>query len=82
MVNVIDDNQGSEIRDDIAKEDVDGVVHYLVEWSPTLMPKYVLSKAKGLVNKFEARLRAQGMRQGEKKEGGCLHPLKVGKKAL
>jgi hypothetical protein len=35
MANVIDANQESEIRDIIAKEDVDGVVHYLVEWSPT-----------------------------------------------
>ena len=73
MANVIDANQESEIRDIIAKEDVDGVVHYLVEWSPTLMPKYAIGKAKGLVNKFEARLRPQGMRWGEEKEGGCLY---------
>jgi hypothetical protein len=59
MANVVDANQEWEIRDIIAKEDVNGVVHYLVEWSPTLMPKYTLGKAKGLVNKFEARLRAQ-----------------------
>jgi hypothetical protein len=55
-----DSKQEWEIRDIIGKEDVDSVVHYLVEWSATLVPKYELEKAKGLVNKFEARLRAQG----------------------
>ena len=81
MANVIDANQEWEIRDIIAKEDVDGVMHYLVEWSPTLMPKYTLGKAKGLVNKFEARLRAQGMRWGEQKRGR-RRPSKAAKKAL
>jgi hypothetical protein len=34
--------------------------HYLVEWTPTLVPKYHLKNAKALVEKFEARLRVQG----------------------
>jgi hypothetical protein len=42
-----------EIRDIIGKGDVDGVVHYLVEWSATLVPKYELGKAKGLVEKLD-----------------------------
>ena len=33
--------------------------YYLVEWKPTLVPKYKLKKAKGLVDKFEARLQAK-----------------------
>ena len=36
-----------EICDIIGKEVVDGEVHYLVEWSATLVPKYELGKAKG-----------------------------------
>ena len=51
-----DGKQEWEIRDIIGKEVVDGEVHYLVEWSATLMPKCKLGKAKGLVDKFEARL--------------------------
>jgi hypothetical protein len=52
----VDSKREWEICDIIGKEDVDGVVHYLVEWSATLMPKYELKKAKALVDKFEARL--------------------------
>jgi hypothetical protein len=63
LAEVVDANQEWEICDIIGKEDVNGVVHYLVEWNPTLMPKYALAKAKGLVNKFEARLRAQSMQE-------------------
>ena len=62
----VDGKQEWEIRDIIGKEDVDGVVHYLVEWSATLVPKYELGKAKALVDKFEARLRAQA-RQGDRR---------------
>jgi hypothetical protein len=47
----VDSKQEWEIRDITGKEDVDGVVHYLVEWSATLVPKYELKKAKGLVEK-------------------------------
>ena len=60
---VMDADQEWEIRDIIGKEDVDGVVHYLVEWNPTLVPKYALKNAKEMVNKFEARLRAQARQE-------------------
>ena len=64
----VDSKQEWEICNIIGKEDVDGVVHYWVEWNATLVPKYALKKAKGLVNKFEGRLRAkakQGKGEGE-----------------
>jgi hypothetical protein len=63
MAEVVDADQEWEIRDIIGKEDVDGVVHYLVEWNPTLVPKYALKNAKKMVNKFEARLRAQARQE-------------------
>lgn len=56
---VIEADKNWEVREIIGKEDVDGVLHYMVEWHPTLMPEQSLGKAKELVNKFEARLRAQ-----------------------
>lgn len=56
---VIDANQDWEIRKIIDKEDVDGVPHYLVVWSETLLPITSLGNAMELVNEFEARLRAQ-----------------------
>ena len=56
MAEAVDADKEWEIRDIIGKEDVDGVVHYLVEWNPTLVPKYALKNAKEMVNKFEARL--------------------------
>jgi hypothetical protein len=34
----VDDKQEWEIRDIIAKQDVDGVVLYLAEWHATLVP--------------------------------------------
>lgn len=59
-------NQEWEIRDIVGKEDVDGVVHYLVEWIPTLVPKYALKNAKETVNRFEAGLHAQAtQKKGE-----------------
>ena len=45
-----------DIRDIIGKEVVNGEVHYLVEWSATLVPKYKLGKAKVLVDKFKVQL--------------------------
>lgn len=50
-------------------EDIDGVLHYLVEWSATLVPEHLpghlLGHAKELVDEFEARLRAQrGVKNG------------------
>jgi len=58
-VQAIDDNQDWEVRKIIGKEDVDGVRHYLVDWSPTLVPEHWLGHAKELVDGFEARLLAQ-----------------------
>jgi hypothetical protein len=46
-------NQEWEIRDITGREDVDSIVHYMVEWKPTLIPKYSLGKATGLIKKFE-----------------------------
>jgi hypothetical protein len=63
----VDANQDWEVRDIIAKEDVDGVVHYLVDWHPTLVPTHSLGNAKELVDIFEARLRAH--RRSKNKRG-------------
>jgi hypothetical protein len=68
-----DSKQEWEICDIIGKEDVDGVVHYLVEWSATLVPKYELGKAKALVEKFEARLRAQARQGNERRRRSQWH---------
>jgi hypothetical protein len=81
MAEVTDGKLEWEIRDIIGKEVVDGEVHYLVEWSATLMPKCELGKAKGLVDKFEARLRAQCRQRGGKRRGR-LPPRKAGKQAI
>jgi hypothetical protein len=61
---VIDANQEWEIHKIIGREDVDGVRHYLVEWSSTLEPKHSLPKE--LVDEFEARLRAQREVKGKR----------------
>jgi hypothetical protein len=44
VAEVADSKQEWEICDIISKEDVDGVVHYLVQWEATLVPKYELGK--------------------------------------
>ncbi len=59
MTEVADGKQEWEICDIIGKEVVNGEVLYLVEWSATLVHKWELGKAKHLVDKFEAQLRAQ-----------------------
>jgi hypothetical protein len=75
---VIDANQDWEVRKIIGREDVDGVLHYLVEWCPTLEPEHSLGHAKELVDKFEARLRAQrGAKSGRGRPG-----LKVRQQAI
>jgi hypothetical protein len=51
------------IRNIVGKKDVDGVMQYLVEWNPTLVPKYTLKNAKEMANKFETRLRAQARQE-------------------
>jgi hypothetical protein len=63
-----DDKQEWEISDIVGKEVVDGQVHYLVEWSATLVPKCELGKAKVLVDKFEARLLAQCKQRAGKRQ--------------
>lgn len=57
---VIDDaNQDWEVRKIIGREHVDGVLHYLVEWCPTLEPEHSLGHAKEIVDEFEAQLLEQ-----------------------
>jgi hypothetical protein len=67
---VTDTNRYWEVRKIIGKEYVDGVLHYLVEWCPTLEPVYLLEHAKELVNEFEARLAALRMDKERRKEPG------------
>ena len=58
-VQVNDANQEWEVREIIGKEDIGGVPHYLVGWSPTLVPQHLLGHAKELLDEFEAQLRAK-----------------------
>jgi hypothetical protein len=74
VAEVADSKQEWEICDIISKEDVDGVVHYLVQWEATLVPKYELGKAKALVEKFEARLRAQARQRNGKRRNRVVDP--------
>ena len=53
---VVDNKQEWEICDIVGKEDVDGVPHYWVQWSITLVPKSEIGKARALVARFEAGL--------------------------
>ncbi|KAH7370234.1 hypothetical protein BKA65DRAFT_471464 [Rhexocercosporidium sp. MPI-PUGE-AT-0058] len=48
-----------DVREIIDKEDLNGVSYYLVDWHPTLLPSHSLGHIKELVDKFEARIRAQ-----------------------
>jgi hypothetical protein len=66
-VEVANDKQEWEICDIIGKEDVDGVPHYWVQWSATLVPKYEMGKARALIARFEAGLRAQRKQKGGKR---------------
>jgi hypothetical protein len=77
---VANDKQEWEICDIIGKEDVDGVPHYWVQWSATLVPKYDMGKARALVARFEAGLRAQHKQKGGKGRGRLL-PSKADKQA-
>jgi hypothetical protein len=76
-----DGKQEWEISDIIGREVVDGEVHYLVEWSATLVPKSEMGKARALVARFEARLQAQ-CRQRVGKRQGRVPPPKAGKQAI
>ena len=79
-VEVANDNQEWEIYNIISKEDVDGVPHYQVQQSITLVPKSETGKARALVARFEAGLRAQRKQKGGKGQGKPL-PSKAGKHA-
>ena len=46
----------SLICDIIGKEDIDGVPHYSVQWSATLVSKCEMEKARALIARFEAGL--------------------------
>lgn len=64
---VTDTNRDWEVRKIIGKEYVDGVLHYLVKWCPTLEPVNSLEHAKELVDEFEAQLIALRMdKEGRK----------------
>jgi hypothetical protein len=69
VAEVAEGKQEWDICDIIGKEVVDSEVHYLVEWSATLVPKYELGKAKVLVDKFEAQLQVQCRQRGGKRRG-------------
>jgi hypothetical protein len=53
-VQVVDANLDWDVRDILSKKVVNGAVHYLVDWRPTLVPEDVLGNAKELVDEFEA----------------------------
>jgi hypothetical protein len=80
VAEVANDKQEWEICVIIDKEDIDGVQHYWVQWSPTLVPKSEMGKASTLVARFEAGLRAQRKQKGGKGRGRLL-PSKAGKQA-
>ena len=79
-VEVVNDKQEWEICDIIGKEDANGVPHYWVQWSATLVPKYEMGKARALVARFKAGLQAQRKQKGGKGRGRLL-PSKAGKQA-
>jgi hypothetical protein len=79
----VNGEQEWEIHDIIGREVVGGVVHYWVQWEPTLVPEYELPKAKALVEKFEARLQAQGrQKDGNGKGQGNAPKSKIGQQAM
>jgi hypothetical protein len=81
VAEVADNKQEWEICDIVGKEVVDGVPHYWVQWSVTLVPKSEMGKARALVARFEAGLRAQHKQKGGKGRGRLL-PSKPGKQAV
>jgi hypothetical protein len=80
VVEVANDEQEWEICGIIDDEDVDGVPHYWVQWSPTLVSESEMGKARALVARYKARLRAQHKQKGGKGRGRLL-PSKAGKQA-
>ena len=83
VVEVANDRQELEICGIIDNEDVDGVPDYWVQWSATLVPKCEMGKARALIARFEAGLRAQRKQRKQKggKGRGRLLPSKAGKQA-
>jgi hypothetical protein len=81
VVEVADDKQEWEICDIVGKEDIDGVPHYWVQWSATLVAKYDMGNARALVAGFEARLRAQ-RRQSSGRGQRRRHPSKAGEQTV
>jgi hypothetical protein len=79
-VEVANDNQEWEIYNIISKEDVDGVPHYWVQWSATLVPKCEIGKARALIARFKVGLQAQRKQNGGKGQGRPF-PLRAGKQA-
>ena len=65
---VIDPDQDWEVREIIGREYVGGVLHYMVDWHPTLLPEQSLEDSKDLIKKFEAKLRAH---TSVKQRRGC-----------
>jgi hypothetical protein len=53
---VADSKQEWEIYDIVGKEDVDGVLHYWVQWSIMLVPKSKMGKARALVARYKAQI--------------------------
>jgi hypothetical protein len=80
VVEVANDKQEWEIYSIIDDEDVDGVPHYWVQWSPTLVSESEMGKARALVARYKAWLQAQHKQKGGKGRGRPF-PSRVGKQA-
>jgi hypothetical protein len=80
VVEVANDKQEWEIYSIINDEDIDGVLHYWVQWSPTLVSKSEIGKARALVARYKAWLQPQHKQKGGKGQGRLL-PSKAGKQA-
>jgi hypothetical protein len=80
VVEVENNKQEWEICGIVNDEGVDGMPHYWVQWSPTLVSKSEMGKARALVARYKARLRAQHKQKSEKGRGRLL-PSKAGKQA-
>jgi hypothetical protein len=63
---VTDASRDWEVGKIIGKKDVNGVVHYLVEWCSTWEPVYSLVHASELVDEFKGLLEALHRARGQK----------------
>ncbi|KAB8290852.1 hypothetical protein EYC80_008489 [Monilinia laxa] len=59
VAQVLDTQRGRKFHNIIGKEDINGEVHYLVDWTPTLIQGIVLKKAQAqpLIDRFKNRYR-------------------------